>query len=222
MVEESLSRAEEDRNDRDVHLVDQASAQILLDRGRAATQPDVEAIGRLESARQCRLDSVGDEVERRPAFHRDVRTWVVGEYEDLMVIRRVVAPPALPALIGPWAPDRSEHVAAHDRGADAGIALHHETVVDALVALLLAKHSKPGACLENPFVEQRPSHSERIVDVLVRTGAVTVDRDREIVDPQLRHSGYAFPLTMRRHRHRRPRHLRIPRRRSRSKNLSWG
>ncbi len=48
-------------------------AQVLPDRRHAAPQADIGASRRLERTRQCRLDPVGDEVERRPALHRQRR-----------------------------------------------------------------------------------------------------------------------------------------------------
>ena len=53
-------------------------------------------------------------MENRAAFHRDRCALVAGQHEDGGVIRRVVAPPPFPAVVGPGAADRPEHVAAQD------------------------------------------------------------------------------------------------------------
>ena len=53
VVKEALAGAKEDRDDRQVNLVDQPRPQVLLDRGRAATQPHVLAAGGLERSREC-------------------------------------------------------------------------------------------------------------------------------------------------------------------------
>ena len=65
VVEEALATAEEDRHDRDVQLVDEAGAQVLLDGRRAAAEPDVVAAGRVDRLLERGLDAVVDEVERR-------------------------------------------------------------------------------------------------------------------------------------------------------------
>jgi hypothetical protein len=56
---------------------------------------------------------------------------VVGEHEDIRVIRRFVAPPAFPWVVRPVATNRSEHVAAEDPCADVGEAASCKIVVDA-------------------------------------------------------------------------------------------
>src|ERR1700730_6792560 len=64
-VKQTLAAPEEDGHDRQVQLVDETGAQVLLDRRYAAPQADVGASRRLECPRQRRLDPIGDEVERR-------------------------------------------------------------------------------------------------------------------------------------------------------------
>ena len=63
----------------------------------------------------------------------------------------------------PHAPaDRAEHVAAHDRGADADVALCDELVVDALLATVHALHPTTAARLEDPFMQSSPALTERV------------------------------------------------------------
>src|SRR5437870_3284054 len=131
VFEEPLAAAEQDGHDHEVHLVDQASAEVLLDRGNAAAESDVISVGGLEPSLERRLDAVVNEVERGPALHRDGRTWVVGEHEHRVVERRVVPPPAGPLVAAPRPADRAEHVAPHDGGANAGVALRDELVIEA-------------------------------------------------------------------------------------------
>src|SRR6266571_1927534 len=109
-IEEALTGAEEDGHDRDVHLVDKAGLQVLLDRCRAAPQPHVQAARRRESLRQRRFDAVGDEIERCPTLHWNRLARVVSEHEHGMVVRRVGAPPALPVCVRPTSPNGPEHV----------------------------------------------------------------------------------------------------------------
>jgi hypothetical protein len=91
-------------------------------------------------------------------------------------------PPAGPLLAAPRAADRAEHVASHDGGADAGVTLHQEVVVDAWRAALFAQHLPAVAGVEDPFVQARAAHPQRVVDVLVRPGGEPVERQREVVD----------------------------------------
>src|ERR1700694_3176070 len=116
------------------------------------------------------------------------------QHEHRVVVRRVVAPPTLPFLVGPRPADRAEHVAPHDRGADAGVARDHETLVDALLAALLADHATPETCRDAPLVQPRPADAERVVKALRRPRAVPVDRDREVMDAQFRHGKSPYTL----------------------------
>ena len=69
---------------------------------------------------------MSDERERRPL--------VVGHHEDRGVERRLVAPPALPLVVGPGAALRAELVAAHDLGADVAVEVADQVVVEAAAA----------------------------------------------------------------------------------------
>src|SRR5207302_5403910 len=130
--------AEQDGHDHQVHVVDQAGAEVLLDLGDATAEPDVVSTSSPERPLERRLDALVDKVERRPALHRDGRTWVVGEHEHRVVIRRVVPPPATPLVAAPWPADRAENCARHDRGADPDFTLSVELGVQTLVARLQA------------------------------------------------------------------------------------
>src|SRR6266446_8253146 len=54
-VKQTLAAPEEDRHDRQVKLVDEAGAQVLLDCRGAAPQADIGASRRVDRPRQCRL-----------------------------------------------------------------------------------------------------------------------------------------------------------------------
>src|SRR5690242_628560 len=104
------------------------------------------------------------------------------QHEYRVVVGRVVAPPTLPFLVGPWPPDRAEHVAPDDRGADASVARDHEPLVDAFVAALLADHAAAVTRREDPLVQPRPAHAERVVKALRWARTVPIDGDREVMD----------------------------------------
>src|SRR5260221_2012202 len=110
------------------------------------------------------------------------------QHEHRVVVWGVVAPPTLPFLVGPWPTHRAEHVAPHDRGADAGVARDHEPLVDALVAALLADHATAVTGRKDPLVQLRPADADRVVKALRRPRAVPVDRDREVMDAQFLHA----------------------------------
>src|SRR6202158_6610120 len=95
------------------------------------------------------------------------------QHEHRVVVRRVVPPPTLPFLVGPRPADRAEHVASHDRGADAGVARDQEPLVDALVAALLADHATAVTSREDPLVQLRPADAERGFKALGRAPPAT-------------------------------------------------
>jgi len=107
---------------------------------------------------------------------------MVREHEDRHVVRRLLAPPALPLLVGPGTAHRAEHVAPEDPRADVGHAARGELVVDAGRAAVLAQHLLEGARRHEPLVQRLPADAERVVEALIRPGAVAVERDGEAVD----------------------------------------
>ncbi len=54
---------EKDRRDGEMHLVDQASAKVLANRGDSAAKPDVLTVGGLGGSLKCRVDAIGHEME---------------------------------------------------------------------------------------------------------------------------------------------------------------
>jgi hypothetical protein len=121
-------------------------------------------------------------VERRASLHLDRRAPMVGEHEDRVVVGRILPPPPLPVFVPPLVPHRTEHVAAHHGGADAGEARGHRVVVDAGGAARLADHGPPGARLEHPLVQARTADTEWVLQILIGTGDVPVERHRHRVD----------------------------------------
>src|SRR5690349_11625098 len=116
-------------------------------------------------------------MELRPARHLQRRARVMRQYEHRYVIRRLVAPPALPVLVRPGAPDRTEHVAPENPGADALEPLCRDAVVYAGFAAVFPVHAAPCARMEKPLHQLGAPDAERILQILVRAGAVAVDGD---------------------------------------------
>src|SRR4051812_37675216 len=57
-------------------------------------------------------------MEDGAALHLQRRARMVGQDEDRYVVRWVRSPPAIPVIVPPRSAHRSEHVAAHDPGAE--------------------------------------------------------------------------------------------------------
>ena len=112
---------------------------------------------------------------------------VVGEHEHRVVVHGIVAPPSVPVVAPRPAPPRpahrTEHVAAHDRGADAGEPRGDRGVVDAGRTAGLSHHLATGAGLEDPLVQPGPPDAERVLEVLVGTGDVAVEGHGHGMDP---------------------------------------
>src|SRR5438309_10764319 len=134
-----------------MQLVDQAGAQILPDSGYAATEADVAAVRCSARLLQSRVNAFGHKAKPRTSRHPERRPRVMRQHEDGRVIRRLVAPPALPAAVRPRASDRTEHVAPENPGTDSGKALLRNSVVDPRLPIVMAVHSAPYACVEEPL-----------------------------------------------------------------------
>src|ERR671918_999422 len=93
---EADAPSEQDRDDDDVHVVEEPGRKELADRRRTSADADVLAARSLAR----RLERLGrravDEVERRAALHLDRRARVMREHEDRCVERRGRTPPPPP------------------------------------------------------------------------------------------------------------------------------
>src|ERR671925_1405564 len=98
-VPEAHASAEQDRDDHDVHVVDEPGSEEVANDGGASADAYVLAVGGLAG----RLERLGrrcvDEVERRAALHLDRRARVMCEDEDWGVERRGWAPPTPPLRV---------------------------------------------------------------------------------------------------------------------------
>ena len=186
-AQEMLPRPEQDRANGQVELVDQAGAQILPDRRHAAAHPDILPAGRGPRLRQRGVDALGDESELRAAGHPERRPRVMGQHEDGRVIRRLVAPPALPAVVRPGTANGAEHVAPENPGPDSREALLRHLVVDTGLAVPLPVHLPEHARGEEPLHQLGSVDAERMLEVLSRPGPVPVDRDPEALHADFRH-----------------------------------
>src|SRR6266550_9426135 len=128
-----------------MQLVNQGGAQILPNGGYAATEADGAAVCCSGRLLQSGVNALGHKAKLRTPRHPKRRPRVMRQHEDGRVIRRLVAPPALPAVVRPRASDRTEHVAPKNPGADAGKTLLCDPVIDSRFAVVMAVHRPPYA-----------------------------------------------------------------------------
>src|SRR2546423_16568 len=121
-------------------FVDQALGQILANGRRAAADADILVTRRGLCLFKCRVDAVGYKVERRTAFHLDWIARMVSKDKCGHVVRRFVAPPAFPVLIGPGTTNWSEHISAEDPGTFVSHTLRRKGVIHARLAALEPMH----------------------------------------------------------------------------------
>jgi hypothetical protein len=138
-VEQSLSRAQQDRRDREVQLINKTLTKILLDSGSSATNAHIHTFGCITRQVKRFVNTAGDEVKDRSAFHLDRRARVMRQDESWNVIRWVVAPPAFPVHVGPGSANRSEHVSSQNPGSDIREAPRSEVIIDPRAATIGAK-----------------------------------------------------------------------------------
>src|SRR5882762_8206273 len=182
-----LPGTEQDGPDGEMQLVNQAGAQILPDGGYAAAEAHVARARCGARLLPSGVNAFGDKAKLRPSRHPERRPRVMRQHEDGRVIRRLVAPPALPALVRPRTPDRTEHVAPKNPGTDSGEALLRNSVVDSRLPIVMAVHLAPQARVEEPLHQLGAPDAEQILQILVRPGTVAVDGNREALDAESRH-----------------------------------
>ena len=173
---EPLTRAQQHGGNGDVHLVDQALAQVLLDGVDTATHTHILAPGGFSGTRQSHLDAFRHEVEGGAAFHDQRCAGVVGQHEHRHLVHRVIAPPPAPALVRPRPAHRPEHVAAKNPGPEILKAPRGKFLVEPLRRSAIATKDVllEGARRHRPSMQRCAAHAERVVQVLVRTCAEAV------------------------------------------------
>src|SRR6266403_899948 len=128
-----------------MQLVNQRGAQILPNSGYAATEAHVAAVRCSGRLLESGVNACRDKAKFRTSRHSKRRSRMMRQHEDGRVIRRLVAPPALPAVVRPRAPDWTEHVAPENPGTDSGEALLRDSVVDSRLPIGMAVHLPPHA-----------------------------------------------------------------------------
>src|SRR3982074_861923 len=101
------------------------------------------------------------------------------EHKDRHVVRRVFAPPALPAWI-PLSGPAPEHLAAHDVSADAMGDLVGDLRVGPSPAARHPLLAAPAGGREDPLVKAKPALADRVFNALVGPGDKAVQRYRDL------------------------------------------
>jgi hypothetical protein len=155
-------------------------AQVLLNGRYATTEPGVLSIGCLARLLKCCLDSLGDEVEDRAAFHRDRGSCVMRQHKNWTMVWGLVAPPTVPAIILPLPADRTEHVAAHNPSANILKAPRGYIVVGANCTFRISENNLlDGPRSERPLVQPNSANAEWVLTVLLRASTIAIDGDGE-------------------------------------------
>src|SRR5208337_1916062 len=134
-----------------MEVVNQSSAQKLLDRRNASTDPNVFPICGRGSALQGGLNAFGDEMERSLPSHRDRGPCVMGQHEHRSMEWRIIAPPTLPGFVRPGPSHRPKHVATHDPCSSIGETPGNKVIVNARCPVLVPMHALEGASSEHPI-----------------------------------------------------------------------
>src|SRR5438876_8383026 len=148
-----------------MQLVNQGGAQILPNGGYAATEADVAAVCCSGRLLQSGVNAVGHKAKLRTSRHPKRRPRVMCQHEHRRVIRRLVAPPALPAVVRPRASDRTEHVAPKNPGTDSGKALLRNSVIDSRLSIVIVVHPPPHARVEEPLHQLSAHDAERMFEI---------------------------------------------------------
>src|SRR5260370_33219772 len=128
-----------------MQLVNQGGAQILPYSGYAATEADVAAARSSGGLLQSGVHATSDKAKLRSSRHPERRPLVMCQHEDGRVIRRLVAPPALPAGVRPRASDRTEPIAPKNPGTDSGTALLRKSGIGSRLSIAIPAPPAPYA-----------------------------------------------------------------------------
>src|SRR5271156_2082554 len=112
---------------------------------------------------------------------------MVRQHEGRRVIRRVVAPPAFPALVRPRTADRPKHIAAEDERAEPVHRTMCVGLIDSVGTAVLTDHCSEHARTEQPRVQFMSTLAERIFNALLRARSEAVERNRKPRNAYFRH-----------------------------------
>jgi hypothetical protein len=112
---------------------------------------------------------------------------MVGQHEYRRVKDGIVTPPTFPILVGPGAALWSKLVAAHNLGTNAYSPVAGEGLVGAVASTRLAVHLVIRAGSKESVQEPASGVSEWLFEGLSFTGTKAVERNRKVMNTNLRH-----------------------------------
>src|SRR5690606_32028681 len=131
---------------------------------------------RFASLRQGGGTAFRTEEEGRSSFHDQRFTCVVREHKRGDVVDEMLPPPAPPARGRPGPANSPEHDPAENAGPEVQKAASAEAPVDAHSAVIPAEQVLlKRSCGQGPAMKRGAAYAERVVDVLVRAGAESVE-----------------------------------------------
>src|SRR6185369_12202637 len=110
--EQMFAFSQENRRQRQMHLVNVASEQILAKSRDTASDANILTLSRTFRQSQCSVVSICDEVERCPTRHFERSACVMCEYENRRMVWRGVPPPTFPGIVWPWPAHWPKHISA--------------------------------------------------------------------------------------------------------------
>ena len=162
-----------------------SASRNAANRRRSSADSDVQTACRFPCNPKSLRGSRVDEVECRSAFHVDCVTRVVGQDKYGCVKRWIVSHHPQRVLVSPRPTLVSELIATHDLGAYAGTPLTGKGIVDSGGSSIPSLYCMEGFRRKEPFVKPVTGMSEWCFETLAVTGAEAVERNREVVDPNV-------------------------------------
>src|SRR6478672_3706589 len=102
------------------------------------------------------------------------------QHKKWRVIRRLLAPPSLPRVIGPRSANRSKHVTTENPCTDifkrlqTKIVVHASPFVTRTDQVRMTRHLVEHFRMKEPGVQFSPAHTQRIANILTRSGAESI------------------------------------------------
>ena len=101
IVEESFAAPQQDGHYRNMHFIDERSAQVLPDGGYATSDKDITVTGRLEGCTEGCFSPTVNEIKGCSTPHFDRSTRFVSEYEHRVMKGGFLSPPTGPVALAP-------------------------------------------------------------------------------------------------------------------------
>ena|SRR5208283_881882 len=168
-------------------VVDESSAQKLLDRSNATPDPNVFSVCGCRSAPQGGTNPFSHEMERSVPRHREGGARVVGQHKYRSMERRMITPPTLPGFVRPGPSHRPKHVATHDPCSNIIETPGNEIIVNTCCPAVVPNQMLEGASRDHPIVQGHAANAERVLEALTWTSTVSIDGNPKSLDSEFSH-----------------------------------